>query len=234
MQMNHHQWENDVQKPQIVEEALQSPTQRKASKKNVLLIGVVGITLLAIVLVVLIITRGQISEKAIVEASSQQITESEEDHVVLLEQHEAEEQASTNQQAYSAQTEQDQEGLPIIEDEPLLGTWVRYDDDTHVAGMTVAVVNNGGSLEGHIVAMQDGIGEFYTGQVKWHDIVKVAENEYDLLDLFHHYDSNENFWSTGDAPSHISVIRNGTRLTLVTRRNEGTGNFQVWERMKEN
>lgn len=234
MQMNHHQWENDVQKPQIVEEALQSPTQSKTSKKNILLIGLVGIALLAIILLVLIIARGQTSEKAIVEAAPQQITESEEDHAVLLDKQEAEEQSSTNQQAYSIQTDQSQEGLPISEDEPLLGTWVRYDDDTHVAGMTVAVVNNGGSLEGHIVAMQDGIGEFYTGQIKWHNIVKVAENEYELMDLTHHYGTNEaEYWGT-EHTAHISVIRNGTRLTLVSRRNEGTGNFQVWERLKEN
>lgn len=232
MQMNHHQWENDVQKPQVVEEVQQPAAQSQISKKSILLIGVAVIALLAITLAVLLVARGQTSQNVMLEADVQQIAETETGHEDLLANQESEELANENQLAHNEQMAQ--AGLPITEDEPLLGTWVRYDDDAHVAGMTVAVVNNGGSLEGHIVAMQDGIGAFYVGQIKWHSIVKVAENEYDILDLFHHYGANENSWSIGDVPSHISVIRNGTRLTLVALRSEGTGNFQVWERMKEN
>ena len=83
------------------------------------------------------------------------------------------------------------------------GIWVRYEDDSGLAGMSVEIRKNDGHLEGVIVAMGETTHPFQVGQVKWRDIRKVGIGKYTCYDLV--YYSDENAFRYDKTPSTIIV-----------------------------
>ena len=237
MQSDQNRWENDkftqVMRREDADTDANVEKQQPKLRLSPLLIILIGIIILLTLAIAVVVIRQQRSNQnntgsnvtigaQQVEVDKEEITSEQTDGDAIHEQ-------DNNTDDFEVDIV-DEAGL-IAEGDPLEGNWVRYDDDTHVAGMTVAVVNNGGVLEGHIIQMMDGIGIFNVGQVKWHNIKKISENRYDLDDLFNI--NNGQTWSVSDIPSHITIIKDGQRLTLITDRTEGTGNHQIWEKMDE-
>ena len=112
------------------------------------------------------------------------------------------------------------------------GIWVRCEDDSGLAGMTVEIRKRDGNLEGVIVAMGETTVPFQIGQVKWKDIRKVEIGKYTCYDLSYSYDKNAFYY--GEAPSTIVIETGRKRMTLtVPRALDGsiqTGQYQTWEK----
>ena len=236
MQSDQNRWENDKrvqslqEEPDVEVRGQQQQPRQNGSLLPIILIG--AIIVLTVAIVIIVIGQQRPSQNNTVSNTTmgaQQVEATEGE--ITSEQAEEDARLEQDKNIGDVEGEMATEADLIAEGDPLEGNWVRYDDDTHVAGMTVAVVNNGGVLEGHIIQMMDGIGVFNVGQVKWHNIKKVSENRYDLDDLFNI--NNGQAWYVADVPSHITIIKEGKRLTLVTDRKEGTGNHQIWEKMGE-
>ncbi len=110
---------------------------------------------------------------------------------------------------------------------PIEGVWVRQEDDTHVAGMTVEVKCVNGVLQGEIIDMDEGIGTFEVGLIKWYDIKKVGFGQYQLQSLIGIGGSSNTYHYDGTI-SHITVNRGGKSLSLTTPNSNVTGAFQIW------
>ena len=233
MQSDQNRWENDKRVQVIHQEGVDAETQvqQQPLKQNVspLLVVLIGVIIvLALAIVAVIIGQQLLPQNTVFPGGSMEAKQIES----------VKDEMATNQNEKAAQFGQDSSAVIVVSDteasliaegDPLEGNWVRYDDEVHVAGMTVSVVNKGGVLEGHIIQMKDGIGVFNIGQVKWHNIRKISENRYELDDLFTHYNGN---WTVGDVPSHITIIKSGQRLTLIADQ-IGPGSHQIWEKMTD-
>lgn len=111
------------------------------------------------------------------------------------------------------------------------GTWVRQDDDTHVAGMTVEVKRVNGVLQGTIIDMTDGVGTFEVGLVKWYDLKRVGFGKYELYDLIGIGGSSTSYHYDGIL-STIQILSGGQSLNVVNPKPGNTGNFQIWTKQK--
>lgn len=115
------------------------------------------------------------------------------------------------------------------------GIWVRYEDDSGLAGMSVEIRKNDGHLEGVIVAMGETTHPFQVGQVKWKDIRKVGIGKYTCYDLAHYQDEEgEDAFHYDETPSTIIVETGSKRMNLKAPQNpkyqEQTGLNQTWEK----
>ena len=106
---------------------------------------------------------------------------------------------------------------------PIEGVWVRQEDDTHVAGMVVKVEKVNGTLQGTIIDMNEGIGKFDIGSVKWIEIRKTGFGRYEL------HDFDERVKQYGELPSICTVLRGGKKL-ILTHSTTQTGGYQVWDK----
>ncbi|OMF28290.1 hypothetical protein [Paenibacillus sp. FSL H8-0259] len=103
----------------------------------------------------------------------------------------------------------------------MAGDWVR-NDDSQFKGMKVTLEKlDNGDYRGK-VTKADEKGIFTQGNVKWRDVIKVKENEYDLYDL-------------GDAGQwyEMTLTYNpeDDTLSLQSFDNQGEeGSTQVWNR----
>ena len=115
---------------------------------------------------------------------------------------------------------------------PIEGVWVRQlDSNSTLAGMTVEVRKDRGSLEGEIITMPENAYAFGVGQIKWHKIKKVGFGKYECYDLSH--TDGTNFYSYADKPSVLIISPDGKQLTLKAEEsNADRGNFQVWIKQK--
>ena len=115
---------------------------------------------------------------------------------------------------------------------PIEGVWVRQEDDVHVAGMVVKVERVNGALQGTIIAMDEGVGVFEVGLVKWMNIKKVGFGRYEWYDLLGKIDRNSTtpFHYENDV-SHCTVSGNGHFFNLLCP-TDGPGKYQVWIKQK--
>ncbi len=114
---------------------------------------------------------------------------------------------------------------------PIEGVWVRQEDDTRVAGMTVRVEKVNGILQGTIIDMNEGIGTFEVGLVKWMDIKKVGFGRYIWYDLIGIGGSSD-YYHYEDTIASCTISRGGKRLDLYSP-GAGTGKFQIWIKQKD-
>ena len=113
---------------------------------------------------------------------------------------------------------------------PVEGVWIRQDDDTHVAGMTVEVIKTSGVYEGLIISMPDDAWTFHQGQIKWRDIRKIGFGQYECQSLA---GTDEMGYHYPEAKAIITVLDGGNKMTLVHEDNTtSTGKYQVWIKQK--
>ncbi len=107
------------------------------------------------------------------------------------------------------------------------GKWVRIGDD--YAGMIISVrrLNNG--FEGELIEAGDSYPKFLVGDIKWKDIVNVAEGEYRFRDLF-----KAGTYGTSSFREARMMVNGDTLNTRLLSQTRGEiGSNQVWIRLRE-
>ncbi len=115
---------------------------------------------------------------------------------------------------------------------PIEGVWIRQqDDNSTLAGMTVEVKKNNGSIDGTIIAMPEGAETFEVGQVKWFNMKKVGFGVYQGQSLGAYEDTGGCVYHYDNNVSTMTILHGGDKLTLVSPDVE-KGGFQIWIKQK--
>lgn len=116
---------------------------------------------------------------------------------------------------------------------PMLGRWERYGDGA--AGSVVEVDNKGQVCNGRLIKVGGVLNElgFYENDIKWRDIVPMADNKWKGRDLIKQLDTTGTLANVEYKDVYFTLINNQElEVRWFAHEEEFVGTIQRWKRIQ--